>query len=420
MFSAKRSLLGILLLAILTRIIWAIAVPVDPVSDSNAYDVFAKNLASGFGYGWQPGKPTAYWPVGTSFIYSLFYRLLGHSYIPIVLFNIFLAIITILTTMYLANKWFGHRTAVLSGLFLAIWPGQVQFTTILASELIFTALVLVALAIWLTEAIALPMKTVLVGCVLAGACYVKPLALLIPILFWLFQYSKERKLAKSLVSLVVMLGLMAVLIAPWSYRNYQAFEQFSLISTNGGANFWMGNNPDSTGGYMPLPKAVKGMNEAAANDYLKDRAVQHIKEKPLLFVQRSIKRIFQTYGTETIGIAWNEKGLTSRFGQAVLLPLKLLSQLYWMLMLGLALLGAGLLCKRLTLWQWLTHPTILLWGYYIAVHAIIVSQDRYHYPSVPFIAILAGFSSTWAIARWLRRTQPAIVDISAKRQQILR
>jgi len=420
MFLAKRSLLGILLLAILVRVVWAIAVPVDPVSDSNAYDVFAKNLASGFGYGWQPGEPTAYWPVGTSFIYSVFYRLLGHSYLPIVIFNIFLAIVTILATMYLANKWFDRRTAVLSGLFLAIWPGQVQFTTVLASELLFAALVLVALAVWLTEAIALPIKTVLTGFILAGACYVKPLALLIPILFWLFEYNKKRQLAKSLVSLVVMLGLMAVLIAPWSYRNYQAFGQFALISTNGGANFWMGNNPASTGGYMPLPEAVRGMNEAAVDDYLKDVAVQHIKEKPLLFVQRSLKRIFQTYSIETIGIAWNEKGLTSRYGRAVLLPLKLISQLYWMLMLGLALLGAGLLFKRLTLWQWLIHPAILLWGYYIAVHAIIVSQDRYHYPSVPFIAILAGSSGAWAIAHWLRRTQPAVVDTSSKREQVLR
>jgi len=405
MFAAKRSLLGILLTAVLVRIIWALAVPVAPISDSVAYDTLAQNLASGFGYGWQPGEPTAYWPVGTSFIYSIFYRLLGHTYLPIIIFNTFLAIVTILATMYLANKWFDHRTAILAGLFLAVWPGQVQFTTVLASELIFTALVLVTLAVWWTEAIALPIRTLFVGCLLAGTCYVKPLALVIPIFLWLFQYRQERNLTKSLVSLVVMLSLMAVLIAPWSYRNYQAFGQFALISTNGGVNFWMGNNPASTGGYTPLPQGIEQrMNEAVADDYLKDLAIQHIREKPLLFVQRSIQRIFQTYSTETIGIAWNEKGLTSRFGQAVLLPLKLLSQLYWMLMLGLALLGAGLLFQRLTLWEWLFHPTILLWGYYIAAHAIIVSQDRYHYPSVPFIAILAGFSSQRAIARWLRRT----------------
>ena len=41
-------------------------------------------------------------------------------------------------------------------------------------------------------------------------------------------------------------------------------------------------------------------------------------------------------------------------------------------------------------------PAIVLWTYFAVLHAIIVAGDRYHYPSVPPIAALAGLAlATW-------------------------
>ena len=54
---------------------------------------------------------------------------------------------------------------------------------------------------------------------------------------------------------------IAATIAPWSIRNNAVFGEFVLLSTNGGPNLWMGNNPDSTGFYMPLPSSVDGLSE---------------------------------------------------------------------------------------------------------------------------------------------------------------
>jgi hypothetical protein len=62
--SEKRSLLIVLLIALILRVIWAFIVPVVPLSDSYAYDVFARNLASGVGYGWGPGNLAAHWQFG--------------------------------------------------------------------------------------------------------------------------------------------------------------------------------------------------------------------------------------------------------------------------------------------------------------------------------------------------------------------
>ena len=88
----RRLAFAIVCVAICVRAIWAMAVPVVPVSDSVAYDTFASNLANGDGYGWRPESPTAYWPVGTSAMYALLYAMFGHVYWPIVFFNIVLGV----------------------------------------------------------------------------------------------------------------------------------------------------------------------------------------------------------------------------------------------------------------------------------------------------------------------------------------
>ncbi len=394
----KKNLIGdklayfwILISGLLFRFFWAISVPVKPVSDSHAYDTFAQNLANCQNYGWTCDEPSAYWPVGTSFIYSLLYRLFGHHYLPIVIIHILIALVTIALTMYLAEMWFDRQIAVMSGVFLAIWPSQVQMVTILNSELIFTAVVVIALSVWLTERWNLFIRAGVTGSLLAAACYVRPTALLIPALLLFIRYVSTRQIVQTLKATAIMLVVMGLLIAPWSLRNYGEFGEFVVISTNGGANLWMGNNPESTGGYMPLPPEVDGMTEVQRNTYLKNQAKDYIKENPLLFIKNSTKRVIVTHSRESIGIVWNEEGIVSRYGERVLMPLKLLSSFYWIVMLTAAILGIVLLFARYGVLATIAQPTVLFWLYYAAIHGVIVAQDRYHFPSIPMIAVLASF-----------------------------
>jgi hypothetical protein len=55
-------------------------------------------------------------------------------------------------------------------------------------------------------------------------------------------YRRHRRWAS-----VAMLGAFLVCLAPWAVRNWAIHHQFVLISTNGGFNFWIGNNPLATG-----------------------------------------------------------------------------------------------------------------------------------------------------------------------------
>jgi 4-amino-4-deoxy-L-arabinose transferase-like glycosyltransferase len=361
------------------------------MSDSNAYDVFAQNIASGYGYCWKPGELTAYWAVGTSALYALLYSVFGHSYTPIVMLNILVGLGTIALAMSLTRRWLGQFPAVLTGWILALWPQMIEFTTILASEMLFNFCVL--LAFWLAT---LPgwkwfPRAAASGIALAAAVYIRPVALLLAPLIYLPEALNRGELAKALAACMISCVIMVALVLPWSVRNLHVFDHFVLVSTNAGANFWMGNNPNSTGGYMVLPETGIA-NEAERDRYFNQKAWEYIRLEPLAFVARTVKKTFMLHDRETIGVSWNEKGLEQRFGSDILFPLKLLNNPYWWLILVCASYGLVLLFQQRTWLEFLTLPPLTTWAYFTALHSITVSGDRYHIPSDPFIAMLAAYA----------------------------
>ena len=406
---------AIVALALAVRACWAIAVPVVPLSDSNVYDVLARNIASGVGYAFEPGKPSAYWPVGTSAVYAGLYRVFGVGYAPILVLNVLVGGLTVALVMTLAGRWYGPRAGRYAGLVLALWPGQVMFSSILASELLFNLGWLAALYFFGRKDWPAALRVPLVAAVLAGTSFVRPLALPMPVIFaWFCLAGSLRKPPWSWRSLLgigaeagITLALMLAMLAPWAERNRRGLGEAVLVSTNGGANLWMGNNPNTNGGYCPLPPEVESLNEAVRDRLLKNEAIAYIKARPLAFVGRTAKKAVQTYDRETIGVTWNEEGLTRRYGAFVLMPLKAICTAYWWGMLALG--GIGMICvwKRSGFWGWISDPAIVLWFYFGALHAVIVSGDRYHYPSTPLIAALAGL----ALATWKDRRPGNTTDL---------
>ena len=68
-----------------------------------------------------------------------------------------------------------------------------------------------------------------------------------------------------------------------------------------------------------------------------------------------------------------------------------------MTLLILGLYGALIISKQVLIGRFSDlarqQPSIIplvLWAYFAILHAAIVSQDRYHFPSIPFIAILSS------------------------------
>ena len=406
----RRAALMIICLATLLRILWAALVPVAPVSDQVAYLTFATNIALHGVYGWTPAEPTAYWAVGTAAIYGALFKVFGVAFWPIVILNIVIGTTLVAMTMALARILYGDRVALVAGAVMALWPSQILFVTVLASELPFMLLIVAAAWAWLNTGWPSWGRGVTVGLLLAGASYIRPVAILLPFVLAIslgFPRWPGGTVRQHATALLVAVLVMAVSIAPWTVRNYRVFGSFVLISTNGGAIFWMGNNPDTTGGYMPLPKRVSGLDEVERSTVLGAEAMDYVVENPGLFALRTLKKVVQLHVRETIAVHWNLEGLKASVLSGLETPLKLLTTAYWSVALGLALAAIATTVVQIG-WRTIFLLPVAVWGYLTAVHATTVADDRYHFAAIPFIALLASaFLCRLMEFAWARESPPA-------------
>jgi hypothetical protein len=398
----------VLLVALGLRAAWAGLVPVALVSDCYAYDVFARNLAKGLAYSFDGVTPSAFWPVGTSFMYSLVYRLFdpqSWGYAPVLVLNTILGVAMIAAAMALSHRWFGRTVAITTGAILALWPTHIQFTTVTASETLFTLLCLSAMLAWpeprARGAIA---KAILAGLLLAAATYVRPTALLLPVVLAGSAWLRGQRPHTAVLHAAIVAAVMVIAIAPWAARNTRIYGQTVLISTNGGSNLWMGNNPETTGHYQELPPRPEHLNDAQFDKELGRRARAYILQNPGAFIVRTLVKAVRLHERETIGIRWNEQALTAMIGDKAVSLLKIPNQIYWLAALSGGIVGVGILTRRHHV-RAVFHPALAMWGYFTAVHAVIVIQDRYHLPATPMIAGLAAVALVAAWDSWRSRKE---------------
>ena len=374
--------------ALLLRLVWAALVPIEPVADSVLYDGFAKNIAFGKGYACPGGDLTVYWPVGTSAVYAAVYAVFGTSGLATAVFQAFLGASIVGLTCRLASRYAGPIVAGVAGWCVAVWPLLIEFTTILASELIFIALVLAALNVWGTGRFRPLVRAVWWGALIAAATYVRPTAWPMLVIFPMCAWLVDRQWRSAAMTLGVSMLTAALLFAPWVYRNHQLFDRFVLVAANSGPNLWMGNNPDSIGGYMQLPDRTFA-NEVERDRFYGAEAVAYIKSHPLDYLRLALRRTVMTYDRETIGVVWNEPGLVGRFGPGVLQPLKLLSSAFWWSMLALGAFGVWRVVRYRQLAR--AWPLLVPLLFFAAIPILTVAQDRYHVPIDPLLAIFASW-----------------------------
>jgi hypothetical protein len=227
------------------------------------------------------------------------------------------------------------------------------------------------------------------GACIAAATYVRPTALPVLFIFLVAQWLIDRDWRALVMGFALATVTASLLFAPWSYRSIALFDRFVLVSANGGVNLWMGNNPESTGGYMDLPDK-QFPNEVDRDHYYGREAVRFILSHPIEYAKLSVRRATTTYDRETIGVAWNERGLSSKYSGTLLVTLKRISSAYWWAVLFLGLAGIILIIRRgllLPLW-----PVLAACAYFAAFPILTVAMDRYHVPIDPMLAIFAAYA----------------------------
>ena len=105
---------------------------------------------------------------------------------------------------------------------------------------------------------------------------------------------------------LLVYAAMAVIVLPWTVRNYLVFDAFVPVSTNGGFTLLTGNNPSAQGGYTdndPLVRKVSHSvsGQVAADHLATSLALTWIREHPAAFVALIPKKVWRLWAPDGEG-----------------------------------------------------------------------------------------------------------------------
>jgi 4-amino-4-deoxy-L-arabinose transferase-like glycosyltransferase len=380
-------------LALGLRILAAILIGDARVVWKYEYEGIAENLLSQGAYAYSfydltAARPTSFLPPVYPLSLAVARNGAGGGDFLLQTAQILLSSLTVISLYALARELGASAgQGVLAALLLALYPPAVAYAPLISTVTLETFFVITATGyvLWAAKG-GSPLAPLAAGVLLALAALTRSSWLvLIPLsALWLIWVRRGHNPGWGR-SIAWLLGGSLLFLLPWMAYNFTTLGQVRLTSTNGGLNFWIGNNPKATGEYLH-PTTIDSqavlraadLSEPARDRYFYRLGWEHIRAAPLDFLGRS--------GRKLVYFLLFRPDLGSSY-QTAALPLKLgrwLFILSWLAVLPFAALG---------LW------TRDHWQGHLLLAAITLSQaviTMLTFAGTRFRTPIDGFALIWA------------------------
>ena len=386
----EKLLLGILLIGFLVRIAY-IGIQKDEIYwiDGVEYHSLAQQLVNGNGYVAEDNTPTAYRPIGYPLFLALVFKLGSSGLLWIRFIQCIFSCATILLVYILAKRMLGMFEAIISAGIVAIYPYFIFIPGAILPTCWFSfLLVLGVILLFRNKEKNNIFNLVIAGLIFGLATLTRPSAavLVLMVISWLFIINiKKSKVA--MINILAFSVCVSLVVLPWVYRNYTTLGK-PTVATNGGRNFWLGNNPNATatsGNNIALTNALETQLDATQTEIEREHIYyqagkQFISQNPDVFIRSSIKKVinfWRLYPIPTSGYPQIES--TSR----------LVGTLASAFLFVLGVLGL------IMVWKSTKPETFLLILFIIAftvLHALYISKVRMRLPLDHFLVIFASYS----------------------------
>jgi 4-amino-4-deoxy-L-arabinose transferase-like glycosyltransferase len=292
----------------------------------------------------------------------------------------------------------GPNAGKLAAALISIWPNLIFNTATPEKEMLVLALLPWAMLLIIRTLdngrSALPL--IGAGLLLGAATLVQPsLQFLIPVGILLLVLTANSLTNGGWKAFLLLLGA-ALIITPWSVRNYTIFDSFVLVSTNGGDNLYRANNPLATGGYVAKGEIdLSDMGEIEQDQMGRRLAVEWIKSNPADFSKLVIEKQIRFMGDDSVGVYNALKVGKASDNPGLYAMLKAIANGWWILMWGLLAALAIRINRTGTRLPLFSRAPLWLWLYLFALHSIFESAGKYHVPMVwvPCVLIAVYLSS---------------------------
>ncbi len=255
---SKKTLAAIFLFALLLRLIYLLQIYHNPTFnyptlDAAYHDEWAQAVAQG-----KLTQPQAFFraPLYPYFL-GLIYFIFGHNYLVPRILQHLIGSLSVVLLVVLTNRLFGKKIALTAGLVFAAYATVIYYE----GELLLDSLLIpidLLIFIFLYKAKDNPSfaNWGLAGLCLGLSAITRPnILLFVPVvLIWLFwSFRKTESAKRRLYFAAVFIMGMVLPILPVAGHNYRAEKSLVLIASQGGVNFYIGNNPRSNGYSSIIP-----------------------------------------------------------------------------------------------------------------------------------------------------------------------
>lgn len=330
----------------------------------------------------------------------------GYTFVRVV--QVLLSTLTVTIIADLGRRMAGPVAGMISGLLLAFcWP-VIYFSGELVIVTFFAAIVVAGLWCLVVAGGRRSLRLALAGAALLGiASMARPTVLIYaPALLWLTLRTWKDWLPSRVTAALLLVGLLLLPGLALTVRNQVVGDDLVFIASQGGVNFYIGNNAQSDGRTAVVPgtsgtwgggyEQAIALAEAEAGHTLRPSGVsRHYYGKGLHFLATEPGAAFGLYAKKLrllLGAAERSNNKNPHFWRAQnpFLALPVFSS--WALIFGLGLVGLILVRRRPE-----AAPLHLFLALYALGLLLFFLNERFRTPEA---IVLATFSGIPPVAAW--------------------
>lgn len=360
------------------------------VGDEVNYHRLALSISSSFAY------PSTFRPPGYPALVALIYKVAGPHLLAVYILQALMLTTTFLFVHKIAVKITeNEHVAALTLALCVVWFPFYGFVTQILTEIL--AGLLIAAMIWgmyaAVEKTTLP-RCVIVGLLIGVGALTKPIILPFAPIMAAVVLLNRREWRRNAAPATVLCLTAALLVCPWTVRNYRVIHAFVPVATGSGLDFYWGNRPDLY--HMTDEEARRFI--PMATDYSVEQDRQLMKQG-MAYIREAPIRALGVFLLKFSALWLGGLGM-----DAILLPRGL--PLPWGLRIPLMSVPYGLLLiSAVAGWAWSTndvrrraYPVVLVLAVWTATYVIIVATRRHSMP-VQVYEMLFSALGLWALAQ---------------------
>jgi 4-amino-4-deoxy-L-arabinose transferase-like glycosyltransferase len=383
--SIRMLLLAALTAGILLRWLYISSLPNSVIwSDEREYLRLGHTLSQGEGFVTPEGHPTADRAPGYPFGIALLAFLHLNSALAVRLVQVLLSAGCSLIVYGIARHVGDDRSAMTALWLASLYPYFIYLAGAVLPTALFSFLLLAAVFVLvISERQRRKTWLFISGALFGLAVLTVPTAavLVLVALLWLGFVQRA-----ALMRMALFLAGCLLVIGPWMMRNYYALGVWQ-VSTSGGYNFWLGNNPETQINYpgnIPTPEEMQRklntlMDEKERSRYYQQEALRYIGQQPGAAILRTLTKA---------GYFWRlDPSPATQSYVAQSRSVRWLGTICFSSLLLLAIIGGWTMLD-------VSKRVLLLWllfaGAFTLVHALTIVKVRFRLPLDNFVLIAAA------------------------------